>query len=71
MKRDFEVKGIAFSVRNYTPRKNEFEKGLKYELFVKRGWPGYPDGRFLGTGARFETIAAAKKYAVDNVSRWM
>lgn len=40
MIREFTVKGIGFCVGGYTPRGNGFEKSLRYELFVKRDWPG-------------------------------
>lgn len=71
VKKEFTIKGVTFSVGGYTPRDNEFEKGLKYELFVKREWPGHPDGKFIGTGARFGTFRAAKEYAEKNISTWL
>lgn len=34
MKDNFSVGGVEFEIGKYTPRNNEFEKGLKYRLFV-------------------------------------
>ena len=34
-------KGIEFTLGGYTPRKNEFEKGLKYRLYVNDQLTGY------------------------------
>lgn len=61
MKRNFEIKGIQFSVGNYTPRHNYFERGLKYRLFVG----GIP------TEYVFETIKRAKRFAEVNYYIWL
>lgn len=56
MKREIKKSGILFYIGNYTPRKNEFERGLKYRLFV--------DG--VPTSNTFETIHAARDYINKN-----
>lgn len=61
MKRDIEKKGILFHIGNQTPRKNEYERGLKYRLFVN----GYP------TSHAFCTIREAKEFAEKNYFLWM
>ena len=61
MQREFDIKGVHFEIANYRPRKNEFERGLKYQLFVN----GY------STGYYFETINKAKEYARKNYFVWM
>lgn len=61
MKRDFEVKGIRFHLGNYTPRRNEFERGLKYQLYV--------DG--IPTGYKFNTLKEGKAYATKNYFSWL
>ena len=35
MKREFSINDIDFRISNYSARKNEYEKGLKYQLFHK------------------------------------
>ena len=55
MKREFTYKDIIFYVGNYTPRKNEFERGCKYKLFIG------PDR--IPTDYIFETIKQAKEFA--------
>lgn len=60
MKNEFEYKGIKFYIGGYTPRENEFERGLKYQLFVGD----------IPTGAKFETKHAAKNYAIENYFIW-
>lgn len=64
MNRIFEIQSpagnhkVRLEVGNYTPRRNEFERGLKYELH-------YADGEYgkTGTGYRFSTIKDAKEFA--------
>ena len=63
MKREFIYKGISFYIGNYAPRKNEFEKGLKYQVFVD--YSGY-----YGTGAKFATIKSAKEWIKRNIYRF-
>ena len=52
--RNLEYKGIMFYIGNYTPRNNEYEKGLKYKLFVG------PDR--IPTDACFATLKDARAY---------
>lgn len=61
MKRTFEKKGISFKVANYTPRNNEYEKGLKYKLWVDD----------IPTSHCFSTIKEAIKFADDNYFIWL
>ena len=69
MNREFEVKGVEFLIGNYTPRHNEFEKGLKYQLFVKRNLPRKGD-YWLPTEIRSETLKELKAYATENYWVW-
>lgn len=57
----FAVASIQFMLAHYTPRNNEYEKGLKYELFIC-----YEDGIKHSTGYKFETIKLAKEWAKKN-----
>lgn len=61
MKRDIEKKGILFHIGNQTPRRNEYERGQKYRLFVE----GIP------TGQTFATIKAAREYIEKNYFLYM
>ena len=61
MKNKFTYKGVNFEIGRYTPRKNEFERGLKYQLFVGD----------IPTGAKFETKHGAKNYAIENIYMWL
>jgi hypothetical protein len=53
MNKIFYVNGVRFEAGGYTPRNNEFEKGLKYRLFVD-DWP---------TELLFSTLKELKEYA--------
>lgn len=72
MKRDFIVKGINFTVADYRPRNNDFERGLKYQLLI-RVYDGPRDSDFYyrSTGAKFATISAARDYASKNIVMWL
>ena len=61
MNNKFTYKGIKFEIANYNARKNEFEHGLKYQLFVGD----------IPTGAKFETKHGAKNYAIENIYMWL
>lgn len=61
MKRNINIKGIAFYIGNCTPRKNEFERGLKYRLFVDD----------LPTDYCFSTIKEAKEFINNNYFIWL
>lgn len=61
MKRDFNIKGITFHIGNYTPRKNEYERGLKYRLFVGDRPTNYV----------FTTIKQAKEFINKNYFIWL
>ena len=71
--RNFTIKGIEFTVGDYRPRNNEFEKGLKYILLIKvYDTPAREDYfSYRDTGARFATIRAARKYAEENACIYM
>lgn len=56
MRRDIEKRGILFHIGNRTPRRNEYERGQKYALFVN----GIPSGH------TFHTIKAAREYIEQN-----
>lgn len=70
--REFSYKGIAFTVADYRPRKNEFEKGLKYQLLIKV-YDGIRDCdyHFRPTGHYFSRIRDAKQFARENYWIWM
>lgn len=53
--------GICFAFVHYTPRNNEFEKGLRYKLYVD----GEP------TGWLFSTLKEAKQFVALNWSNWL
>ncbi len=61
MKRDKNIKGLIFHLGNYTPRKNEFERGLKYRLFVDN----------IPTGYTFGTLREGWQFVNDNYWRWL
>ena len=61
MKNTFTIKGIEFEIGRYTPRNNEFEKGLKYKLFVG----GYP------TSYCFSTKHELKNFVKENYFIWL
>lgn len=65
MKNEFMVHNIAFEIGNYTPRNNEFERGLKYELFLADA----PNGK-QGTGFLFSTKKRAKEFAEREWILW-
>ena len=56
MKRIILKPGVKFEIANYTPRKNEFEKGLKYRLFVDD----------IPTAETFSTLKQAKEWIDKN-----
>lgn len=61
MKRDFTYKGIDFHIGGYTPRKNEFERGLKYKLFVDN----------TPTDYCFSTIHETRNFVFKNYFIWL
>jgi hypothetical protein len=61
MKREIIVKDIVFYIGNQTPRRNEYERGQKYRLFVG----GRP------TSYTFHTIKEAKTFIEKNYFIWM
>ena len=58
MKRTIIYPDIQFYIGNYTPRNNEYEKGLKYKIFVGPG--------NIPTNHCFSTIKEAKEYLKNN-----
>lgn len=62
MKRDFTIDGITFHVGNITPRNNEFERGIKYGLFVE--YERFDGSTYDVKIASFSTIREAKQYAM-------
>lgn len=61
MKREIIVKDILFYIGNQTPRRNEYERGQKYRLFVE----GRP------TSYTFRTLKEAKTFIEKNYFIWM
>ena len=61
MKNTFTIKGVEFEIGEYTPRRNEFERGVKYQLFVN----GY------ASGFCFSTKHEAKAFAEREICRWL
>lgn len=72
MKREFTINGIEFYIANYNPRRNEYERGLKYDLMMK-DYFNYNAGEYTyrSTGAKFETMRGCKDYARREIARWM
>ena len=66
MNRDFIVHGVHFMIGNQTPRKNEFERGLKYRLFVRDVDYGY-----MPTQYTFSTIHEGIKFINKNYFIWL
>ena len=56
MNRVINIHGINFEVVNRMPRKNQFERGQKYGLFVDN----------IPTSATFSTIKSALKWVNEN-----
>lgn len=67
MKREIEKKGILFCIGNQTPRRNEYERGQKYRLFVIDA----ATGEHIPTSATFHTIKAAREYVEKNYFLYM
>ena len=67
MKREISIKGIDFVIADYRPRKNEFEKSLKYQLLIKV-FDGIRDCdySYRSTGNKFSTIKSAKEWIKRN-----
>lgn len=63
MRRDVEYKGIMFHIGNFTPRNNEYERGLKYRLFV--------GPEMIPTDHVFMTIREAKTFIEKNYWLWL
>ena len=60
MKNEFTINDVSFHIGGYTPRKNEYERGLQYALFTA-------DNICRGN---FSTKHAAKQYAAENAYIW-
>lgn len=73
IKREFSIKGVDFVVADYHPRKNEFEKGLKYQLLIKIYDNPYDDTdyRYMSTGFKANTIKEAKNIAFNEYASWL
>ena len=73
MARNFTIKGIDFTVADYRPRRNEFERGLKYQLLIKvYDTPGKPEWfSYRNTGMRSETIKGCREFAEREIYRWL
>ena len=70
--RDFSSHGIAFTIANYRPRNNEFERGLKYQLLIRiQDGPRDCDFIYRSTSYKFESLKAAKQFAINNYSMWL
>ncbi len=70
--REFSLRGIDFVVADYRPRKNEFEKGLKYQLLVKvydGPKPEYYSHR--STGFHGSTVQECREWAEKNIAMWL
>lgn len=71
MKREFSIKGIDFTIADYRPRKNEYEKGLKYQLLIKvYDGPRDFDFYYRSTGVKSATIKKLREYAERNIYTW-
>lgn len=61
MKRELNIKGINFYIGNQTPRKNPFERGQIYRLFVDN----------TPTSYTFHTIREARIFIYKNFYIWL
>lgn len=61
MKREIEKKGVKAYIANYTPRRNEYEKGLKYKLIIGE----------MPTNYCFSTIKEAIAFFDKNYFIWL
>lgn len=72
IKREFTLRGIDFVVADYRPRRNEFERGLKYQLLKKvydsprADWYSYHS-----TGYKGCTIKECRQYAKAHILDWI
>lgn len=70
-KRNFTINSIGFTVGDYKPRKNEYEKGLKYILLIKcYDSPIKEYYSYMDTGFRGCTINECFLWACDNWLRF-
>lgn len=60
----FNYKGLVFGLGRCTPRNNEFERGSKYELYVKCFDRAGETWR--GCGVRFSSIQRGRAWVKDN-----
>lgn len=78
MVRNFFINGISFCVADYKPLRNDFEKGLKYQLLIEikdgmcvvNGKVCY-DNVYRSTGVFGSTIKELREYAKNNISMWL
>ena len=61
MKRSINIKGINFYIGNQTPRRNQFERGQKYKLYVDD----------MPTGYTFRTIKDCRSFIYKNYFIWL
>jgi len=72
MKRDFSIHNIHFTIADYRPRKNEYEKGLKYQLLIRiYDGPRDYDYYYRCTGYYGSTLAGLKNIAEKNIYAWL
>ena len=71
MKRDYSFRGRDFVVADYRARKNEYEKGLKYQLLIKV-YDGLRsvDYHYRSTGYKGSTIKECIRFA-EEYARWV
>lgn len=70
-KRNFTIKDRDFTVGDYRPRNNEYEKGLKYILLLKvYDSPIEEYFSYMDTGFRGCTIYECFRWASDNWYRF-
>lgn len=68
MKRDIVINNIYFTIADYRARRNEFEKGLKYQVLKKTyDCPARPDYfSYHYAGYKGCTINECKKWIADH-----
>ena len=57
MKRNMNINGIEVYIGNFTPRHNEYERGLKYRVYIDS----------MPTSYVFSTIHEAKSWVQKNI----
>lgn len=70
--RNFKIHGVDFVVADYRPRRNEYERGLRYQLLIRvHDGPREIDFSYRSTGAKFARMREAREYAREHIAEWL